>query len=155
MPLIKSNYLKRVFRRWDRESPLRLGCLLVLLIPLQQHLSTQWGPLSSGSHSIEQVTAILPAAILVKDSKGKLTPVESFRINYKFKSSYRHPETGKTMTTSELRVGDFKSAVLPPVWIESIRDNIKKGDTLLFTGILFRNANQKLQPAPQLQLIVK
>jgi len=44
---------------------------------------------------------------------------------------------------------------LPPVWIESIRDNIKKGDTLLFTGILFRNANQKLQPAPQLQLIVK
>lgn len=155
MPSAKSHCSKKAFRRWGSMQSIRLGWLLLVFVPLQQQFSSQWGPLASGHYSVEQMKAILPAALLVKDNQGKITTVESFRINYKFKSSYRDAETGKVVSTAELRVGEFKQAFLPTAWIESIRDNIKKGDTILFTGILFRNSNQKLQPAPQLQLIVK
>jgi hypothetical protein len=82
--------------------------------------------------------------------------VNAFRINYKFKSTYRDDESGQTKTVSDLRVGDFNNtAQLSNAWAESIRDNVKVGDTILINKILFRNAMGKLQIAPELKIVVR
>ena len=118
--------------------------------------TTYWGPVATGNALAAQIAAIAPAAILVRDNAGKLYPVNGFRINYKFKSTYRDDESGQTKSMSDLRVGDFKNtAQLSQVWAESIKDNLKPGDTILFNQVLFRNIKGKLQLAPALKIVVR
>lgn len=118
--------------------------------------ATYWGPLGTGNALAAQIAAITPAAILVKDNAGKLYTVNAFRINYKFKSTYRDDESGQTKSMNDLRVGEFNNtAQLSQVWAESIRDNVKPGDTILFNQVLFRNVKGKLQLAPALKIVVR
>ncbi len=118
--------------------------------------SSYWGPVGRGEALAAHIAAIAPAAILVRDNAGKLYTVNAFRINYKFKSTYRDDESGQTKTVSDLRVGDFNNtAQLSNAWAESIRDNVKVGDTILINKILFRNAMGKLQIAPELKIVVR
>jgi hypothetical protein len=110
----------------------------------------------TGNALAAQIAAISPAAILVRDNTGKLYPVNAFRINYKFKSTYRDDESGQTKSRSDLRVGDFNNtAQLSQVWAGSIKDNVKPGDTILFNQVLFRNVKGKLQLAPALKIVVR
>jgi hypothetical protein len=111
---------------------------------------------ATGNALAAQIAAIAPAAILVRDNAGKLYPVNAFRINYKFKSTYRDDESGQTKSMNDLRVGDFNNtAQLSQVWAESIKDNVKPGDTILFNQVLFRNVKGKLQLAPALKIVVR
>lgn len=118
--------------------------------------TSSWGPVGSGTSAAVQVASIAPAPILVKDAKGNPFPVSSFRINYKFKSTYRDDESGQLKSMSDLRVADFNNtAQLSQVWYESIKDNVKTGDSILINKILFRNASGKLQFAPDIRIAVK
>ena len=118
--------------------------------------TTYWGPVGTGNAPAAQIAAIAPAAILVKDNAGKLYPVNGFRINYKFKSTYRDDESGHTKSMQDLRVGDFNNtSQLSQVWAESIKDNVKPGDTILFNQVLFRNLKGKQQLAPALKIVVR
>lgn len=115
-----------------------------------------WGPVSSGRAPVAQIAAIAPAALLVKDNKGLVFQVASFRINYKFKSTYRDDESGNVKTMSDLRVSDFSgTGQLPDYWAASIKDNIKPGDEIIFNKILFKNKSGKLQMAPELRITVQ
>lgn len=115
-----------------------------------------WGPVQAGNAPLAQITAIAPAAIIVKDNSGKLYPVLSFRINYSFKSTYRDDETQELKVVKDLRVSDFyDTAQLSAVWVESIRDNIKAGDEILFNKIIFKNKSGKTQLGPDLKIIVQ
>ena len=124
--------------------------------PMPLTFATYWGPVATGNALAAQIAAISPAAILVRDNTGKLYPVNGFRINYKFKSTYRDDESGQTKSMSDFRVGDFNNtAQLSQVWAESIKDNVKPGDTILFNQVLFRNVKGKLQLAPVLKIVVR
>jgi hypothetical protein len=93
---------------------------------------------------------------MVKDNNGVFYSVVSFRINYMFKGSYRDDETQEVKIVNDLRVGDFyDTAQLPTVWVESIQQNIKSGDVILFSKIMFRNKVGKLQLAPELKIIAE
>ena len=117
---------------------------------------SSWGPIYSGKALIAQISAITPAAIMVKDNNGVFYSVVSFRINYMFKGSYRDDETQEVKIVNDLRVGDFyDTAQLPTVWVESIQQNIKSGDVILFSKIMFRNKAGKLQIAPELKIIAE
>ena len=117
--------------------------------------TSYWGPITSGNISAEQIKAILAAAIFVKDNKYQSFIVTGFRINYSFKGSYKDEVTGDTKSMKDLRVNDFNNKnTLPQPWIESIKDNIKTGDVILFNKILFRNKEGRLQMAPDIKITV-
>jgi len=117
---------------------------------------SSWGPVGSGSAIAAQIAAIAPAAVLVKDNRGESYTVNAFRINYKFRSSYKDDETEQVKFMNDLRVSDFNNtSQLSSVWAESIRDNVKAGDTILINKILFRNKTGKLQMAPDIRIAVK
>jgi hypothetical protein len=117
--------------------------------------TSSWGPVKTGNAPAAQVASIAPAAIFVKDNAGVSYPVKSFRLNYKFKSAYKDDETEELKYKSDLRVGEFTdTAQLSNVWIESIKDNVKAGDTILINKILFRNKAGKFQMAPDIRIAV-
>lgn len=117
--------------------------------------TSSWGPVKSGNAPAAQIASIAPAAIFVKDNAGESYPVKSFRMNYKFKSAYKDDETEQIKYRSDLRVGEFTdTAQLSKVWIDSIKDNVKAGDTILINKILFRNKAGKFQLAPDIRIAV-
>ena len=117
--------------------------------------TSTWGPVKSGNAPAAQIASIAPAAIFVKDNAGESYTVKSFRMNYKFKSAYKDDETEQIKYRSDLRVGEFTdTAQLSKVWIESIKDNVKAGDTILINKILFRNKAGKFQLAPDIRIAV-
>ncbi len=123
--------------------------------PVPVVYTSYWGPITSGNISGEQIKAILAAAIFVKDNKYQSYIVSGFRLNYSFKGSYKDESTGDTKSMKDLRVNDFNNKnTLPQPWIESIRDNIKPGDVILFNKILFRNKEGKLQMAPDIRIAI-
>lgn len=123
--------------------------------PVPVVYTSHWGPITSGYISSEQIKAILVASIFVKDNKYQSYIVSGFRINYSFKGSFKDESTGDTKSMKDLRVNDFNNKnTLPQPWIESIKDNIKPGDVILFNRILFRNKEGKLQMAPDIRITV-
>lgn len=120
------------------------------------YFRSYWGPIASGNAPAAQVAGTAPAALHVKDNNGQVYQVSSFRINYRFKSTYRDDESGSVKTMNDLRVSDFSgTAQLPEYWAASIKDNIRNGDQIIFNKILFRNKSGKLQMAPELRITVQ
>lgn len=127
---------------------------IVVAAPLMY--TSVWGPIKNGEALSAQVVSTLPAPLLVKDNTGVAYSVSGFRINYSFKSTYKDEETQQAKSIKDFRVMDINhSNKLTSDWIESIKDNIKPGDQILFNKILFRNASGKLQYAPDLKITVQ
>jgi hypothetical protein len=77
-------------------------------------------------------------------------------VYYRFNSSYKDEETGRTNTFRELRVADFDgSDRFTELWRESVRDNVKPEDEIRFRNILVRLPNGKKMMTPEVVFTVK
>jgi hypothetical protein len=92
----------------------------------------------------------------VKDEKGVIYPLKSFRINYTFKSTYRDEETDKVREVKDFRAYDFYNTNrLSEDWRNSIRDNVKAEDEMLINNVVVKLKNGKSFFAPELKLKVQ
>lgn len=113
-------------------------------------LSVTWGGYGQGNINSEEFKKIVDSAITVKDEKGSKYPITRFRINYFFLSTYKDSESQMVNSIRDLRVFDFyDTPVLTDIWRASIRDNAKKGDTILINNIIVRLKNGKKTMAPE------
>ena len=107
------------------------------------------------AQSSEIMKSIVDSSITVRDEKGNRYPITHFRINYSFQSSYKDDQTEQVKTVSDFRAFDFyDTALLSENWRESIKDNVKKDDEMLFDNITVRLKNGKKMLAPDLKLKV-
>ena len=115
-----------------------------------------WGGYPQGKINAEQFKKILDSSLAVKDSRGNGYPITRFRINYIFISTYKDSESQMVKSTQDLRVFDFyDTATLPELWRSSIRDNTKKGDTLLINNIIVKLKNGKKTMVPDYKLSIE
>ena len=115
-----------------------------------------FGNLTSGSFAPEQLKKNIDSALIVKDKKGTKYPVVRFRINYSFTNSFRDSETELLKKVRDFRAADFyDTAFLSTNWAESIKDNAKKGDELLFNFIMIRQPNGKKLLVPDWKATIK
>jgi len=113
-------------------------------------LSVSWGGYAQGNMNAEEFKKIVDSAISVKDEKGSKYPITRFRINYIFLSTYKDSESQMVKSVQDLRVFDFyDTPSLTEVWRASIRDNAKKGDTILINNIIVKLKNGKKTMAPE------
>lgn len=119
-------------------------------------LSARWGNMAAGNLTVAQVQQLVDSPLVALDEKGNRYPVIGFRINYTFKGSYKDEETGQTRVVKDFRAYDFdKTDRLTDLWKESVRDNAKKEDDILFNNIRVRLRNGKSAYAPELRFAVK
>lgn len=119
-------------------------------------LTVRWGNQSAGSLNVAQVQQLVDSPLVAIDEKGTRYPVIGFRINYTFRGSYKDEETGQTRVVKDFRAYDFdKTDRLSDLWKESVRDNAKKEDDILFNNIRVRLKNGKSAYAPDLRFAVK
>lgn len=114
-----------------------------------------WGPVKSGVVSASQIKATAQAPILVRDNNKGVYEVIGFRISYVFKGSAKDEQSGEIKSVNDLRVSDFNNTnTLPAQWFESIRDNVKEGDQIIFSKIIFKNSSGKRFLAPEIRITV-
>jgi hypothetical protein len=115
-----------------------------------------WGPMKNGFVSLAQVKASSQSPIIIRDNSNGIYEVIGFRISYKFKGSIKDEQSGEIKPVNDLRVGDFSNTnVLPAPWFESIRDNAKEGDEILFSKIIFKNSSGKHLLAPDIKITIR
>jgi hypothetical protein len=118
-------------------------------------LVSSWGRTPSGNITPKQVISLADSSLRVNDNKGNEYPVSGFRINYTFLSTYKDSESGELKTSKEFRAFDFNDTThLNQVWKESISDNVKSGDEILFNKITARQKNGKKLNAPDIRFRV-
>ena len=118
-------------------------------------LVSTWGRTASGNLKTDQLVRLTDSSLNVRDDKGNALAVAGFRINYSFLSTYKDQESGELKTTKELRAYDFNdTTALSTLWKESIRENAKAGDEILFNKITARQKNGKKYYAPDLRFKV-
>jgi hypothetical protein len=114
-----------------------------------------WGPIKTGIVSASQIKATAQAPILVRDNNKGVHEVIGFRISYAFKGSTKDEQSGEIKSMNDLRVSDFKNTnALSAPWFESIRDNVKEGDQIIFSKIIFKNSSGKRMLAPEIRIAV-
>jgi hypothetical protein len=119
-------------------------------------LTIMLGGSKSGNISIVQMQKIVDSPLIVKDEKGVIYLLKSFRINYTFMSTYRDEETDKVREVKDFRAYDFYNTnQLSEDWRNSIRDNVKKEDEMLINNIVVKLKNGKSFFAPELKLKVQ
>ncbi|MGL6269768.1 MAG: hypothetical protein ACRC2O_17670 [Chitinophagaceae bacterium] len=119
-------------------------------------LTVMLGGSKSGNISVKQLQNIIDSPLLVKDEKGVIYPLKSFRINYTFKSTYRDEETDKVREVKDFRAYDFYDTNrLSEDWRNSIRDNVKVDDEMLINNVVVKLKNGKSFFAPELKLKVQ
>jgi hypothetical protein len=119
-------------------------------------LNVKWGGLSQGKIDTIQFRRIVDSPLVVSDEKGNKYPITRFRINYIFLSTYQDSESQMTKNIQDLRVFDFyDTPILSEVWRSSIRDNAKKGDTVLINNVIVRLKNGKKVMAPEFRASIE
>jgi len=119
-------------------------------------LSIKWGGVPQGKIDTIKFKKILDSPLVVSDDKGNKYPITRFRINYKFLSTYKDSESQMVKSIQDLRVFDFyDTPTLSEVWSSSIRDNAKKGDTVLINNVIVRLKNGKKMMAPEFKASIE
>jgi len=111
--------------------------------------SVSWGGFAGGKIDNEQFKKLVDSPLVVKDEKGYKYTITRFRINYSFLSTYKDSESQMVQSIQDLRVFDFyDTPTLTEVWRASIRDNAKKGDSILINNIIVKLKNGTKTIAP-------
>ena len=119
-------------------------------------LNIKWGGVPQGKIDTVRFKKILDSPLVVSDEKGNKYPITRFRINYKFLSTYKDSESQLEKSIQDLRVFDFyDTPTLSEVWRSSIRDNAKKGDTVIINNVIVRLKNGKKMMAPEFKASIE
>lgn len=118
-------------------------------------LKAQWANKPAGNLKLADLRQQVDSPLVALDEKGNRYKVVGFRINYTFKGSYKDEETGLTKTMTDFRALDFDGTDrLSDLWRESVRDNAKKDDEILFNKVLVELKNGKRMMAKDLRYVV-
>lgn len=116
----------------------------------------KWGNRSGGEISAAQVQQLVDSPLVALDEKGKRYVVAGFSINYTFKASYKDEESGQLKQVKDFRSNDFDNTDrLTDLWRDSVKDNAKKEDEILFNKVRVKLPNGKLMAGPDLRFSVK
>jgi hypothetical protein len=118
-------------------------------------LTIQWAGKPAGSLKLTELQRMVDSPLVALDEKGNRYKVVGFRINYTFSGSYKDEETGLTKTMKDFRAFDFDNTDrLSDLWKESVRDNAKKDDAILFNKVFVQLKNGKRMMAKDLRYAV-
>jgi hypothetical protein len=123
-------------------------------------ISVTIGGLKGGDISSEKLSTIVDSALIAADENenenANTYTIVRFRLFYKFKSTYRDENSDQKKSYDDMRTSDFtNTAVLPELWRASIKDNIKKGDEMIFDNIIvvLKNGSKIMAPSVKFKVI--
>lgn len=101
----------------------------------------------------EQVAAIIDKALVVTDDKKSVYKVSSYQFVYK-RRGVSETEDGKAIPATSVNSQLFTVSPLQPIWVKTIREQMRKGEELWFLSVVVKDAAGKVMYAPPLKITV-
>jgi hypothetical protein len=120
---------------------------------VQTHLGNYTG--KSTSISVEEGKNIIGLPLKIKDEKNNVYTISSYEFAYKRTGITEDEETGKTSPESDMVADKFTTTPLTDIWINNIKESLKKGEELYFFDIIVKDKQGRLFFAPELKLVMQ
>ncbi len=99
--------------------------------------------------------SIIAAKLKVVDDKNVEYTVTSYQFLYKKKTVTEDELTGKVSPSSSIISERFTATPLPRLWIDKIKEQLKKGEELYFFDVIAKDALGRVMYASNLKIIIQ
>jgi hypothetical protein len=105
---------------------------------------------------VEEALQLVRLPLKVTDDKKNVYTVSSYQAMYKRRAVTEDDEMSGKVTPVMSNVSDvFRTTPLPPLWIKTLSEQIRKGEELHFFDIIVKDAQGRLMYAPDLHIKIK
>ena len=101
-----------------------------------------------------EAESLISMPIRVIDDKKVVYTISSYQFLYKKNVVTEDEQTGKVSPTTSIISDRFKTTPLPELWINKIREGIKKGEVLHYFDIIAKDPQGRVMYAPELKITV-
>jgi hypothetical protein len=118
-------------------------------------LFTQMGGFrDSVTLSVAEAENIINQPLKIFDDKKGLYTISSYQFLYRRKVVTEDEATGKPIPTSSMVAGTFKVTPMPPIWVNSVKEQVRPGEELYFFDIIAKDAQGRVMYAPDFKIKV-
>ena len=118
-------------------------------------LFTQMGGFrDSVTLSVAEAENIINQPLKIFDDKKGLYTISSYQFLYRRKVVTEDEATGKAIPTSTMVAGTFKVTPMPPIWVNSVMEQVRPGEELYFFDIIAKDAQGRVMYAPDFKIKV-
>ncbi len=119
-------------------------------------LKSYFGAMESGTVKLEVLAKLLEQPLVVKDDKNVTYSVDHFTISWTTIDRFDDPQTGEKKSSTNNVTKDIYGNVLTPELRETMIEELKKGDIILFEKITVKGKDGKSKYlAPSVKLTVQ
>lgn len=119
-------------------------------------LTTSLGSFKDTMYIAPQMAdSIIQLSLKVVDAKNVVYTISSYEFLYKKIATTEDEATGKASKTTLIKSSLFKITPLPPIWLNAVTEDLKRGEEFFFFAVTVKDPQGRLMYAPDLKLILK
>ncbi len=104
---------------------------------------------------VEEALQLIRLPLKVTDDKKNIYSITSYQVIYKRRGVTEDEATGKVSSVVSTVSDLFRTTPLPPIWIKTLSEQMRKGEELYFFDIVAKDAQGRLMFAPDLRIKIK
>lgn len=102
----------------------------------------------------EEATQLVAIPLRVTDDKKNTYEIVSYQFLYRSKGVVENEENGKREEAFTIVSGRFNNTPLPEIWVNNIKDNLKKDEQLYYFDILVKDKQGRKFSAPEIKITI-
>ncbi|MEO5942758.1 MAG: hypothetical protein ABIP30_12630 [Ferruginibacter sp.] len=109
----------------------------------------------SVSVSVEAGSNIIALPLKITDDKNNVYTIVAYQFLYKKVGVTEDEQTEKTSPATTISASYFRTTPLPPVWVNTIQQYLKKGEEFYFFDVIAKDGKGNNYLAPTLKLTIR
>ncbi|MDB5201428.1 MAG: hypothetical protein JWQ27_837 [Ferruginibacter sp.] len=102
--------------------------------------------------SIDAAQYLVEQTLLVSDDKNNPYEISSYQVVYRKLGVTEDEQTGKVTPTTSVSTQLLRTTPLPPVWQNTLREQMKKGEQLWFIEVIVKDKAGHVWYAPNVKI---
>lgn len=99
---------------------------------------------------VDEIKNIIDKPLIITDGTPMKYKVSSYQVLYK-QIAVTEDEAGKALPTTSLKSSRFSVSPLPDIWVKVIKEELMKGEEILFFDIIVKDEKGRVMYAPNLK----
>lgn len=109
----------------------------------------------STSVSAEEASRIIGLPLKIYDDKKVEYSISSYQFMYRKAGVTEDEQTGKLSPTTTISSDRFKISPLPQLWVNLIKEQVKKGEEFYFFDVIAKDTQGRVMYAPTLKITIR
>ncbi len=99
---------------------------------------------------VAEIKNIIDKPLIITDGTAMKYKISSYQVLYK-QLAVTEDESGKVLPTTSLNSARFSASPLPAIWVKTIKEELMKGEEIIFFDIIVKDEKGRVMYAPNLK----